>query len=229
MNKLLKKLNENKMSLIASLPENSYELAKIAWECGVDAIKVHVNVFHRASQNTFGSVEENKELFKRIIQDSPVPVGIVLGENPFLAESLIEEIVALGFDFISLYGHHTPASFIKRNDINNFFAVNSIYSPEELRYIATSFVADILELSVVEPEGYGERLSGRDIAKYQYIATHANVPCVVPTQKVVYPSDMKVLHKTGVKGIMVGAISYGKTAESIRETLIGFRKEIDAL
>lgn len=229
MNKLLTELKTKKMCLIASLPENSYELAKIAWECGVDAIKVHVNVFHRASQNTFGSVEDNRELFRKIIEDSPVPVGIVLGENPFLAESLIADVVDLGFDFISLYGHHTPASFVNRTDINNFFAVNSIYSPEELRYIAQSFVADILELSVVEPELYGERLSGRDLAKYEYIARHANVPCVVPTQKVVYPSDVKVLHKTGVKGIMVGAISYGKTAESIRETLIGFRKEIDAL
>ena len=40
MNKLLDRLNNNKMCLIASIPENNYEFAKAAWEAGVDAVKV---------------------------------------------------------------------------------------------------------------------------------------------------------------------------------------------
>jgi hypothetical protein len=64
MNKLLSKLQNNKLTLIASLPENSYELAKIAWEAGVDAIKVHVNVFHNASQNHFGPLEVQRLIFE---------------------------------------------------------------------------------------------------------------------------------------------------------------------
>jgi hypothetical protein len=230
MNKLLLKLKSKKMCLIASLPENSYELAKIAWEAGVDAIKVHINVsLHRASQNHFGSLDENKEIFKRIIADSPVPVGIVAGEQGFAAEAVVDEIVKMGFDFISLYGHHTPPTLVMREDINNFLALNSSYSFEEMRIIANSFVADILELSIVAPENYGERLSARELAKYEYIASISDKPAVVPTQKVIYPSDVIALYKTGVKAVMVGAISMGKEKESIQKTLQAFRNEIDKL
>ncbi|MDD3106354.1 MAG: hypothetical protein PHP65_00925 [Bacilli bacterium] len=230
MNKLLSKLKSKKMCLIASLPENSYELAKIAWEAGVDAIKVHINVsLHRASQNHFGSLDENKEIFKKIIADSPVPVGIVAGEQGFAAEAVVDEIVKMGFDFISLYGHHTPPTLVMREDINNFLALNSSYSFEEMRIIANSFVADILELSIVAPENYGERLSARELAKYEYIASISDKPAVVPTQKVIYPSDVIALYKTGVKAVMVGAISMGKEKESIKNTLQAFRNEIDKL
>ena len=128
MHQLLTRLNTKKMCLIASLPENSYELAKIAWEAGVDAIKVHINVsLHRASQNHFGSLEENKAVFKSILADSPVPVGIVAGEQGFAAEAVVDEIVRMGFDFISLYGHHTPPTLVMRDDITNFLALNFSY------------------------------------------------------------------------------------------------------
>jgi len=135
----------------------------------------------------------------------------------------------MGFDFISLYGHHTPPTLVMRDDITNFLALNFSYSFEEMRIIANSFVADILELSIVAPENYGERLSARELAKYEFIAHLSNKPTVVPTQKLIYPSDVIALYKTGVKAVMVGAIAMGKNKESIKATLKAFRSEIDKL
>lgn len=229
MHRLLTTLKRKKFSLIASLPENSYEMAKIAWEAGADAIKVHINVFHRASQNTFGPLTEIRNTFERIIAESPVPVGIVAGEDPILVEDLLDDIVTMGFDFISLYGHFMPASLVERRDITTFFAVNSDYSLEEIRHLSQSFFGDILELSIIAPEHYGKRLSARDLAKYNYIATHAVAPTVVPTQKLVYPSDVKSLYRTGVSAVMVGAICYGRDPEKMRQVIKSFRSEIDRL
>ncbi len=229
MNRLLDKLKKNKMCLIASIPENNYEFAKAAWEAGADAIKVHINVWHRASNNTFGSLEDNKEVFARIIKDSPVPVGIVAGEDAFKAEANLDEIVKMGFDFISLYGHHTPASLVARDDVNNFFAVNSTYSLDEIVAVGEGSFADILELSICQPETYGERLNAKDLVKYKYIASHVNIPTVVPTQHVILPSDVKLLAKCQVNAVMVGAISMGKEKASIVSTIKAFRKEIDNL
>ena len=229
MSRLLDSLNSKKMCLVASLPENKYEFAKAAWEAGCDAVKVHINVWHRASGNTFGTLEDNREVFERILRDSPVPVGIVIGENAMTTECLVDQVKEMGFDFISLYGHHTPASLAVRKDVANFFAVNYEYPFEEINFISNSPFVDILELSICRPESYGERLNGRDLARYQYIANNSKAPCVVPTQHVVYPSDVKGLYMTGVKGIMVGAISYGKTLESISSTLKAFKAEIDKL
>jgi len=42
-------VNENKFTLVVSLPENNLELARAALEGGAQAIKVHANVWHRSS------------------------------------------------------------------------------------------------------------------------------------------------------------------------------------
>ncbi|MGB4181184.1 MAG: hypothetical protein WBK52_04500, partial [Bacilli bacterium] len=61
------------------------------------------------------------------------------------------------------------------------------------------------------------------------IATHAVAPTVVPTQKLVYPSDVKSLYRTGVSAVMVGAICYGRDPEKMRQVIKSFRSEIDRL
>lgn len=229
MNKLLDRLNNNKMCLVASIPANNYDIAKAAWEAGADAVKVHINVWHRASNNTFGTLEQNKEVFEKILKDCPVPVGIVVGEDAFVAEENVDKAIEMGFDFISLYGHHTPASLAHRKDITNFFAVNSTYTLDEINAVSNSSFADILEMSICLPETYGERLNAKDLVKYEYISKNSKIPTVVPTQHVVYPTDVPALYKCGIKAVMVGAISMGKDIETISKTLKEFRKEIDKL
>lgn len=229
MNKLYNKLQENKLSLIASLPENSYELAKIAWEAGVDAIKVHCSVFHNASKNNFGTFDQFEEEFRRIIQDSPVPVGIVAGGSPEAAEELIEKLPEMGFDFVSLYAHHTPASFYQGFEINNFLSVNSSYDNAEIKALVDQDFADFLELSIIDSTEYGTRLNARDLSKYTTIASFSKAPCVVPSQRLIKPEDVRLLHKTGIKAIMLGAIVLGNTKEQFQQQLVAFRKEIDAL
>jgi len=229
MNKLLNKLKENKLTLIASLPENTYEMAKIAWESGVDAIKVHVSVFHNASHNNFGPLSENREVFERILKDSPVPVGVVAGGSPEQAEVLIDQLVEMGFDFISLYAHHTPASFFVKHGANNFLSINSSYSYEEIQSLLDGQFADFLELSIIDKEEYGSRLNARDLSNYRHIASMSSTPTVLPTQKLILPQDISVLAKTGIKALMVGAVVYGKDPEKIRTIMTEFRKEIDKL
>lgn len=229
MNKLLNKMKENKMTLIASLPRNEYSLAKLAWEAGADAIKVHANVFHNASQNNFGVFEDFKEEFARIIKDSPVPVGIVPGGSTESAEMILKEVESLGFDFISLYAHHTPASFFYGLNINNFLSINSSYNPEEISELLNNGFADMLELSIIDKEEYGSRLNGRDLSRYHTIASMSDVPCVVPSQKLMKSTDIPVLYKTGVKAVMLGAVVVGKHGENMVEQLKKFRKEIDLL
>lgn len=229
MKRLLNKVKNSKMCLIASIPINSYDLAKEAWEAGADAIKVHINVWHRASNNTFGSLQENKEVLTRILEDSPVPVGIVIGEDTFVAERQVEEVIKMGFDFISLYAHHTPASLAINDKISNFIAVNSTYSFDDIMQVANAGIADFLEMSICQPESYGQRLNGLDLAHYKAISEASPIPTVLPTQHVVFPSDIKILYECKISAIMVGAITMGKELHTISETLKAFRSAIDDL
>ncbi|MFA7105758.1 MAG: hypothetical protein WC154_00510 [Candidatus Izemoplasmatales bacterium] len=229
MNRLLKKMQESKMTLIASLPRNDYNLAKLAWESGADAIKVHANVFHNASQNDFGSLADFKAEFLKILKDSPVPVGLVPGGSAESSEEVMDEIVEMGFDFLSLYAHHTPATFYYDLRINNFLSVNSSYSYQEISELTNNGYADMLELSIIDKEEYGTRLNGRDLSKYQTIASLSDIPCVVPSQKFMQSKDVPLLYQTGVKAVMLGAVVFGKDASNLESALKAFRKEIDQL
>ncbi|MFA7076033.1 MAG: hypothetical protein WC152_05125 [Candidatus Izemoplasmatales bacterium] len=229
MNRLLNKMKENKMTLVASLPRNDYNLAKLAWESGADAIKVHVNVFHNASQNDFGTLTSFKEEFLRILEDSPVPVGLVPGGSAESAEEVLNDVIDMGFDFVSLYAHHTPASFYYGLDINNFLSVNSSYSYHEISELTNNGYANMLELSIIDKEEYGTRLNARDLSKYKTIAGLSDIPCVVPSQKLIKSKDVPLLYQTGVKAVMLGAVVFGKDARNLESTLKAFRKEIDQL
>ena len=85
-------LSDRKFTLVVSLPANDLNLAKAALEGGADAVKVHCNVWHRASGHTFGTFEENKDFLKDLISlCGDVPVGLVPGTS----EAFITELVPM--------------------------------------------------------------------------------------------------------------------------------------
>ena len=57
-------IETNKFTLVVSLPSNNLEMAKAALEGGAQAVKVHCNVWHRASGHTFGTYAENREFLQ---------------------------------------------------------------------------------------------------------------------------------------------------------------------
>ena len=132
MSKIKQALLTKPMTLIVSLPVNNLELAKLAWENGADFIKVHTNVFHNASKGQFGTFDEQLPFLTELLKTSPVPVGIVPAQNPGDAEKVIEKIVTMGFDFISLYGQHYPAIGCLETT-STAFAIDDLYSLEEIK------------------------------------------------------------------------------------------------
>ena len=73
-------LTDNRFSVIAALPRNDLALAEAALEGGAQAVKVHCNVWHRASGNTFGTFAENRTFLRELIAlCGDVPVGLVPG------------------------------------------------------------------------------------------------------------------------------------------------------
>ena len=103
-------MDRQKFILVVSLPANDLELAKAALEGGADAVKVHCNVWHRASGHTFGTYEENKDFLKDLIRlCGNVPVGLVPGTaEAFITETELQELKEMGLDFISAYSRNLP-------------------------------------------------------------------------------------------------------------------------
>ncbi len=225
-------ISDRKFVLVVSLPSNDLGLAKAALEGGADAIKVHCNVWHRASGHTFGTYAENKAFLRDlIVLCGDVPVGLVPGTSEaFITEAELRELEEMGLDFISAYSHNLPCFAMDSRKITNAVAIGSDYTESILDAVRDSDIA-VLECSVVRGEEYGKDLTCADILRYSSIVRRTGKRCMVPTQKKIRPEDVKRLYRAGCKALMIGAVVFGQepTPKEVRETTAAFRAAVDAL
>lgn len=222
-------LKEKKMTLIVSLPENRLDLAKAAIQAGVDAVKLHVNVDHRASGNHFGSVESYEEVFRSIRDEFAGPLGIVPGGSfEDIKQQEMEKLIELGFTFYSIYAHHLPSWMLGLNHIEKTFAISSDYNFDIIKSVKPLGIS-ALEASIIPGEEYGSPLTFKDVLAYHSLVTNVDIPVLVPSQRKLVPSDIPLLATAGVRAIMLGAIVTGHTEESIQIAIQSFRQEIDSL
>lgn len=227
-NSLMDMLNTKKMSLVVSLPSNDIELAREAVKNGADAIKVHINVTHRASGNEFGTVEDNKEFLNQLVNEFDCPIGIVPADShEKVNKEEIEYLESIGFSYFSIYMHHCPV-FLLDSKLEKTVASNNEYDLDEIKHLDLIGV-QAFEASIVPGEEYGTPVNVSDLLKYTSIVKNVNVPVIVPTQRKVVPEDVKALYKTGIKAIMAGAVSIGKEKETIGSTIKAFRKAFDEI
>ena len=225
-------MQKQKFTLVVSLPSNDLSLAEAALAGGAHAVKVHCNVWHRASGHTFGTYAENKEFLQNLIDlCGDVPVGLVPGTSEaFITEEELRELEQMGLDFISAYSQNLPVFAMNSEGITNAVAIGSDYTELMLETIRDSAI-EILECSVVPGEAYGKDLTCADVLGYAGIVKRTGKPCMVPTQKKIRPDDVKHLYRAGCNALMIGAIVFGQnpTPERIREVTAAFRAAVDAL
>ena len=77
-------------------------------EGGAQAVKVHCNVWHRASGNMFGTFAENRTFLRELIAlCGDVPVGLVPGgEDAYINEEERLELEEMGLSFFSSYAQY---------------------------------------------------------------------------------------------------------------------------
>ena len=224
MNDYIHMLNENRLTLIMSLPKNDPALCEAAFEAGADVVKVHINVEHRASGTHFGRLAEEEAALRAMLDSRRGPMGLVPGGTPEAALLDLDAAGALPFSFYSLYAQNTPAS-LPLAGVPVMAACDGTYSLDEISEMSRCG-AQILEASIVPGAEYGSRLSLRDLLKYSAIARRVDIPVVVPTQRLITPEDVPALIRAGVRGLMIGAVVTGRDEEGIRRAVRAFRLAI---
>jgi hypothetical protein len=118
-------LTDNRFSVIAALPRNDLALAEAALEGGAQAVKVHCNVWHRASGNTFGTFAENRTFLRELIAlCGDVPVGLVPGgEDAYINEEEWLELEEMGLSFFSSYAQYVPCHMMESTRLSNLIAI----------------------------------------------------------------------------------------------------------
>lgn len=222
----------NKMSLVVSLPANDLELAKAALRGGAQALKVHLNVWHRASGNTFGDFEHQKEFLKELIalaQD--VPVGLVPGaDEAFITEDEMHRLEEMGIGFFSCYSDNLPAFLVYSQKIRHMVAIHNNYDDHILNGVRSSPLVDVLECSIMPGEVYGSPLVYSDVLRYTDVVQKTGKPVLIPTQKKIQPGEVRALHDAGCKAVMIGAIVMGgKTPAECERATAAFREAVEAV
>lgn len=218
-----------RFGLWVSVPRNDAALTRAAVEAGADVIKIHIAVEHRASGNSFGTLEEEQERILSVVEAAAGrPVGLVTGGSVEAAPDL-EAVKALGIAFVSMYAHHTPACWLSGRAPLPIMAAPNFETPLPLLRDLGASGIDMLEASVMPPTGYGQRLTVADLALYRHIRREVSVPIVVPSQRLILPEDIPALAATGVDAVMIGAVVTGQSAASIAEATAAFRRAIDRL
>jgi hypothetical protein len=204
-------VKENKFTLVVSLPSNDIRLVKAALRGGADAIKCHINVWHRASGHNFGSFGENRDFIKALVDTcSGTPAGLVCGaDSAYINEEELREIEKLGIDFFSSYAAYLPNFMMESAVLSRMAAIDSGYNQNTLDGINV-FPPDVLECSIQSGEAYHSKMTFADVLRYADIASKVKIPCLVPTQKWMAPAETRALYKAGCKALMIGAVVMGK-------------------
>lgn len=219
-------LAKPKLSLVYSLPENKIELAEAALGAGADAIKVHINVNHHASGTHFGTLEQERNTLMDILRLAKDKcVGIVPGGGRVIQAEEIYPLRDMGFSFVSFYAHHCSPEILAIPGIEKMVAPDYTYTNWELFQWA-KWGVDVIETSIIEPQGYGEPLNLRDLSRYAAL-TEFKLPLLVPTQRKLTPSNLPSLKAAGVHGVMLGAVVTGKDPRQVYDSISEFRQAID--
>lgn len=220
-----------KFTLVVSLPANCIDLVKAALEGGAQAIKVHMNVWHRASGNTFGGYKENKAFMGELISlCGNVPVGLVPGgADAFITNEERLELETMGLSFFSCYSQHLPPFMMESKKLSKMVAIDRTYSQNTLDAVKSSEI-DILEASIIPGESYGAPLFYADVLRYGDLAAKTGKPVLIPTQKKIRPCEVKHLCEAGCKAVMTGAVVMGgEAAEDCKKAVSAFRDAVEAL
>lgn len=227
MNRFRQVLEEKPFLLMVSLPQNDETLARAAMEEGADGLKMHINVYHRASGNRFGPLAEYTDFLQTIRSQFTGPIGIVPGGSmEELNPEEIKQFDSLGIDFVSIYGHHLPASLLKNDGVASTFAIDDQFDLSRLEAVK-HFPMTALEASIIPGSEYGTRLTFADLLTYRYIVEKAGIPIIVPTQRKIVAEDMEALRETGVRVLLAGAMAIGRTEDEMRRSIYALRNAID--
>ena len=220
MTKISALFSQKDFLVIVSLPQNDFELALVAFSCAPDAIKVHLNVEHKASGTRFGGWAEEKNTIDQILRAATCPVGLMPGAETMITASELEAAQSAGIDFIDIYDFHMPP-WMLNFPITKMIAVGSGYCFRDVKLLET-LGADMIEASIVPSADYRQPLTVKDLEAYRLIVESTALPVVVPSQKKIEPSDIALLKQVGVKGVILGTISLGDTPESFQQQLPQF-------
>lgn len=214
------------LSLLVSLPRNDVALARAAVEAGADALKVHMNVGHRASGTEFGPFESHREVFEAILELG-VPVGLVVGGEGRIDLDEVRAARAAGFAFFDSYLHHAPSWYVAEAPERGAMVALAHGAPLDRAAALAPLGLAAVEASLAAPEDYGTPLHLERVADIARLRAQTTLPLVVPSQHALTPADVGPLRAVGADALLIGAVVTGTDEAGVGAATAAFRAAVD--
>ena len=202
--------------VLVSLGRHDIELARTAVDAGVFGIKFHLNAYHRASGNSFGTFTQERPFIEKLARLGK-PMLVMSGQE---TQPTLEELDALagyGVEGWNIYAKHVQPHMY-RSKLRPILALDSESTRDDLEKIAT-IPGAMIEASVGRFAEYGQPLNDADLARYREIVDQSGLPVIAPSQKKFTPADMPRLRATGLGAILCGVIVTGLDPAAARSAL----------
>ncbi|MFH1826554.1 MAG: hypothetical protein ABH823_04600 [bacterium] len=222
MPRLVSLLKDNKMTLVVALPTVNFELAEAAIAGGADALQLNID------SGMLENLDQQKESICKIVDCVKHPIGISFGKTTQVNDQQIKQLAEIGFDFINLGLEHYHGEVTRLKRVSKILSLNSRFTLEELVDIDKLGVM-ALDAAIVPVSGKGENLLVGDLQNYISIAASAGLPVIVPTQRIILPSEVAIIADTGAKGLLLTSVVTGTTAKHIADKVGQFRLAVDEL
>lgn len=212
--------------IIVSLPRHDLDLAQAGLEGGADAIKVHLNAFHRASGTRFGSYAEEKPFLEQLARLG-APMLVMAGQETVPTLDELNALADLGFEGFNVYVDHLQPHMLQSR-LRPMPALSSTSTDADIMRLA-AIPGAMLEASIMDFADYGTALTQADIARYAHIAGQSSAPVIAPSQKKFTPADLSALRGSGIAALLLGVIVTGNSSQEMHSSVAAFSKTLSAM
>lgn len=209
-------LISGRFPVAVSLPRHDMALAEAARDAGADAIKLHLNAYHRASGTTFGSFSEERGFFERVATLG-LPLLVMAGQETVPTRAEMDAMAAMGVEGFNVYFDHLQDHLLDAA-MRPMPAMADKSTDADLAKM-NALEGAIIEASITSFPDYGKPLDETDLAGFRHVTDNTPRPVIAPSQKRFVPGDVARLKSVGISGILVGVIVTGNTPEQMHASL----------
>lgn len=206
MTRLQKLLHKNPISLIVELGENDPILAETAASAGADALLLN-------------NLENADQVYSRV----SIPVGISLKFGNKVNKKELKELKP--FDFVSY--EMGGMDRINKEPFTRIIRLTDRYSISGLMELEEK--AEAIDAAIIPETQAAKNLVIGDLQNYISIIISSSLPVIIPTQRLIKPSEVAIIWDAGAKGIMLNSTVLGKNPRSFEKTIREFRIAVDDL
>jgi hypothetical protein len=216
VSKLIELLKKEPMTLIVNMPECTTRSAKMAESAGAHAIIIKID-----------SSKDKSDLIN-IVKAVNIPVGVMIEDDAFVLESQMRALIKLGFDFFGTSILSVRDWMLDLKGFGKIARLNSDHELEDLTRLSDKPI-DAVDAAIMPKETEGKDLTVGDLQQYITICLSTGLPVIVPSQKMIRPSEVPIIWDTGAKGLIIDDKVFGDDMKKASVLIKEFRAAIDSL